>query len=422
MPFPYYTEPTHTRGTLTNDASNGTIDTSTANSEGRLIVDMSDRISLLAPSRNPFTTLLTNIGKTPEGKGYKGSGILKKVTGNPEFKWLEDFYGGRYCRVSSAYATSGLINISVTGAGATSAYIFTPGDVILNQRTGERMIVSLIQSSTQINIAASGRSVGSTAASAGVAGDEIFIVGNANEENAAARNMNTTQISNESNYTQIFRTTFGVSDTEKNANLYGGSDMLYRRSKKGAEHELDIERALWFGEKGSDTNGTQGKPRRFTGGILEFLTSGNSYVQNQGGLLTAPDMNTFLREGFTYGDTTKFLFCGGIVLQAINEIVRGQLMTKMTDKSYGVSIKQWISAFGTVNIVQNPLFTGEFSKYAFLLDMSSFKYRYLKDRDTRLKMSIQGRDIDGQVDEFITECGLERQLAPNCALLKGVQA
>lgn len=166
--------------------------------------------------------------------------MLKQSTGNPEFSWFEDFYGGRYAKVSGTYTSAtGACTITVTGAGTSSAYIFTVGDVIKNQRTGENMLVATIASSTTITVAADGRGFGTTAAAAGADGDELFIVGNVNEENAGARNVNTTRSAKESNYTQIFKTSIAVSGTEKSADLYGGKDLTYLRAKKGTEHALD---------------------------------------------------------------------------------------------------------------------------------------------------------------------------------------
>lgn len=38
---------------------------------------------------------------------------------------------------------------------------------------------------------------------------------------------------------QIFRTSIGLSGTQKEVSLYGGSDLPYQRAKKGTEHALD---------------------------------------------------------------------------------------------------------------------------------------------------------------------------------------
>ena len=279
------------------------------------------------------------------------------------------------------------------------------------------MLVTALASATSLTVTSA---YGTTAGAAGAAGDGIFIVGNVNEENGLARNTNDTLKTEVTNYTQIFKTSIAISNTAKESDTYGGKELPYKRAKKGTEHMLDIERAFWWGEKYSDTSGTQGHPRRATGGIHEFIEAGNSYVQNQGGPLTAPDLNTFLRETFTYGSDTKIVFAGGLWLQAVNEIARGQIQTKPLETTYGIKIKQWVSAFGTVNIVHNPLFVEDYAGSAYVLDMECFRHRYLNNRNTKLMTNIQANDTDGQVDQYLTECGLERKQPQRHGLIKGV--
>ncbi|KXB08558.1 hypothetical protein AKJ56_01010 [candidate division MSBL1 archaeon SCGC-AAA382N08] len=412
----YYVEPSHDQGTPTSTMR----DTSISSSEGRLKVDATDKVFLLEPNQHPLVTLLTNVGKTSDGTQWKGTGMLKAPTTNPEFSWFEDYYGGRYAKISSvASGTTGDIVLNVTGAGNESAYIFTVGDVVRNVDTGENFLVTSIESSTQIKSLSDSRSFGSTAAAAISADEGLFIVGNASEEGSGARNINTTRTTKESNYTQLFKATIGATGTEKESELYGEADMPYQRQKKATEHGLDIERAFWWGQK-SIMTGSNGYPKRGTGGVQEFIENSSSYVQNQGGPITAPDLNTFLREGFTYGSTTKTLFAGGIVVQAINEIARGQVVTKSLDETYGMNVNKWVTPFGTINIVHNPLFVDDYAGMAFLLDMDCFKYRYMQNRDTKLYTNVQSNDLDGQIDQFVTECGLERKQAAKCALLKGV--
>jgi hypothetical protein len=87
-----YNEPTHNQGNaITLTATNAGRDTSIASSEQRLIVDAVDKIFLLEPNKHPLVTLLTNVGKVYDGKAWKGSSMLKKPTGNPEFKWFKIF-------------------------------------------------------------------------------------------------------------------------------------------------------------------------------------------------------------------------------------------------------------------------------------------------------------------------------------------
>lgn len=410
--YPYYTEPTHDRST-TVVTDGGARDTAVSSAESRLVVDAVDKIFLLEPNKHPLVSLLTNVGKVWDGKAWTGQGLQKAPTGNPEFQWYEDVYGGRYARAASSQI-AGAGTCVVTGAGSSSAYIFTIGDVVRNARTGENYLVTAIAGANTITIT---NSYGDTPAAAIAAGDGLFIIGNVSSENAGARNVNTTRSTKCSNYTQIFKTSIAVTGTEKAAKLYGGADLPYLRAKKGTEHVMDIERAFWFGQKLTETSTYA---RRATGGIDEFITGGNSYVQNQGGPITAPDFNTFLREGFTYGNSQKLMFAGGIVLQAISEMSRGQLSTTNGDKTYGVKIQEWITPFGVVNLVHNPLFVDDYAGYAYLLDMECFTYRFMDGRDTKLETNVQANDVDGEIDQYITECGLERKQAPRHALLKGV--
>lgn len=84
--YPYYTEPTHDVGTITNDSSNKSRDTAVSSAEGRLKVDVVDKIFLLEPNQHSLVTLLTQVGRTFDGNTYKGSGMQKAACSNPEFK------------------------------------------------------------------------------------------------------------------------------------------------------------------------------------------------------------------------------------------------------------------------------------------------------------------------------------------------
>ncbi len=85
-----------------------------------------------------------------------------------------------------------------------------------------------------------------------------------------------------------------------------------------------------------------------------------------------------------------------------------------------MKVSTWVTAFGTVNIVHNPLFVEDYAGYAFMLDMESFAYRFMNNRDTKLETNIQAPDADGEIDQYISEVGLQRAQAAKHALLKGV--
>lgn len=82
--YPYYTESVHKQGTVAIAAGNAARTTATASTEERLIIDAQEKIMLLEPNRHSLVSLLTNVGKTYSGGSWKGVGILKAATGNPE--------------------------------------------------------------------------------------------------------------------------------------------------------------------------------------------------------------------------------------------------------------------------------------------------------------------------------------------------
>jgi hypothetical protein len=59
--YPYYTEPAHDQGVITNAANNAARTTLTSNQEQRMIIDAVDKIFLLEPNKHPLVTLLTNV-------------------------------------------------------------------------------------------------------------------------------------------------------------------------------------------------------------------------------------------------------------------------------------------------------------------------------------------------------------------------
>ena len=108
----------------------------------------------------------------------------------------EDVYGGRYARTTNA-ETAASTAIEVSGAGSSSGYIFTIGDIVRNSRTSENVLVSAVSANAFTAV----RAFGTVAAAAMNSGDGLFIVGNANEENASARNVNATRSTPQLNYT-----------------------------------------------------------------------------------------------------------------------------------------------------------------------------------------------------------------------------
>ena len=368
----------------------------------RLVVDMADKIALLQPSEAPFVTFLKRARKNTE------------AAENPKFQWLEDDLGARWDAINCGDGYAANITKVVVDTGAS----FSVGDVVKVPRTGECVIVTVVNpDGDNANELTIERAYGSTAAAAIVDNDPVVIIGNANQEGSGIRTIKSTEETNAYNYTQIFKTPFGVTGTQQSTKLYGGRDLSYQQMKKGVEHTVDISRSFYFGERKLDVTGTH--PRRTTQGLLGFL-SANNY--DASGALTQSEFDQNICEvAFKYGSKEKLMLASGRVLSVINGWALGKLQVMQGEKTFGLAVVKYVSPFGTLNIVYEPLFEGAvYGGYAAILDPENVKYRPLKGRDTKLRTNIQANDIDGRSDEYLTEAGLEVRSAKTHALLTGV--
>lgn len=360
----------------------------------RRVVDVAKKIDVLEPDSAPLTLLSKKMDK--------------RVAVNPEFNWMEE----------ASLVKSSQINHAAYNAGETdlvvdSGAIFRAGDVVKVVATGEQLLVTAVVTNTLTVTRAWG-----VTTTTNIPDDSVLlVVGNANAEHATKRNMKIGDITKKTNYTQIFRTPFGISRTANESDTNGKNDLAHQRMMQLIEHQKEIERAFWFGEPKEDLTGAT--PRRATGGVDYFIQTN---ATDAGGGLTEAEFDGFLRTGFRYGSKTKWLFAAPIIVSAISFWSKSKVVTSNDDKSYGVSIQKVVTPFGTVNIVNMNLFTEVtlYSGYAYLIDMDCLAYRYIANSDTKLKTNIQDPSADGEEDEYLTECGLEFSQEKKCALLYNV--
>lgn len=362
----------------------------------RRVVDIAKTIDVLEPDAAPLVQLTKK--------------IEKKVATNPKFNWMEE---ESLVKTDTVNYTTGYTS------GATEIVVdngtrFRAGDLVKDVTTGEQLLVTGVATNT-LTVR---RGWGTTSATTVSDADVLLIIGSANPEGATARTKKIGDQVEKTNYTQIFRTPFGITETANNSELYGGGDLKHQRMMQMIEHQKDIERGFWFGEAYEDTSNDT-HPRRATGGVDSFITTN---ATDASGTLTESEFDTWLRTGFRYGSKTKWLFAAPIVLSAINYWAKNKLQILPKEKTYGISVAQYLSPFGTVNLVLNNIFTETttYSGYSYLLDLEGMKYRFLANRDTKLKTNIQANDADEEVDEYITEAGLHFSQEKKDSLLYNV--
>lgn len=371
----------------------GDLATDTINQSQR-VVDMDDSIAQLEPDAAPLTLLLRKLRKQPAI--------------SPKVEWLEDERMPRIT-TTSASAASNASSVSVTDN------IFRVGDVVRDSTTGEALEVTATASgSITVN-----RAIGSVAAAAVGSGDELYIVANVNAEGASLRQIKVTKLVNAYNYCEIVRTPMGITGTEAASKLYGGPDRDRLQAYSAIEHMRQWENVFFFGARKEDTS-TSGAPKRFCGGLQEYIATNKTTGV---GTLSESTFQDFLRTGFRFGSDRKVLFASPLLVKAIEGFARSTIKTETAQThgdTFGISMKTYVSGQGVVDIVMHRDWndSATYKGYGFLVDVDALKYRPL--RDTKLLENRQANDADKIEDEYLTEASLELQHERKHALITGV--
>lgn len=350
----------------------------------KLVIDMSEKISMLRPSASPLIVLSKRMG-SDSCSSYK-------------FEWMEDDLMARWV------TNTAQILVGDTTLTIDDSSVLAVDDLLKVPATGEIMKVATIASGTSITVT---RSYGETAASGTVAvSGKLVCMGNAIMQGDGIPGEKYNVEAPQYNYTQIFRTPFSVTNTLNAMKLYGKKELAIQRVKKGIEHAVSMEYAFLFGERKLDVSGNQ--PRTMTAGVLKFLVGTTNAFTKALTSTTEDDFNAWCESIFTYGSETKIVLCSPNFISFINKLAKGssgQLKVENGATTYGLAVMTYVTAHGTLKLVKHPLLINGYAGYGIVLDMEEIKYRAL--RDTKLETNRQNNDVDGIQEEYITEAGLE---------------
>jgi hypothetical protein len=305
-------------------------------------------------------------------------------------------------QVSAAGQTAGDTTFTV---GSTTNVL--PGMIMRVDSTGENIIINSVVSTTQISVA---RGVGNVAAQAIAANIYMYQVGNAFEESSLRPQsliINPVRITN---FTQIFRNTWAVSDSARATMMIAGdTNVAESRQDCAAFHAKDIETALIFGQKSQSTR--NGQPFRTMDGLISIVGNLAYYPS----YMTAVNVNTAgsttnytQLEGFldpVFNQTTdpkvaneRVLFCGGTAKKVLTAIGRLNGLYQMVDgqTNWGLQFSTFKTSRGTFRVIEHPLFNSNVSwqKLAVAVDLSTFNVAYLGDRKTQNKEFNQDTDAN----------------------------
>lgn len=366
---------------------------STANvPASRRVRDVQRGIAYVDPDENPLIAVT------------RGAKDGSKSCFNSKFEWIEkDMLPPRWDQVNGAM-TTGDLTMTVDNGG-----YFTVGDLVKVGTTGEVVLVTSIATNALTVTRSFGDSSGTAAATIGDNVD-VRIIGNAIKEGAAVGTPRSNEETYPYNFTQIFRTEFGATGSEMVSENYTGRDRVREAKEKAIEHAVDIEAAFIWGERAEDTSDTGG-PRRATGGLLYFLTSN---AKSSIGTLTEPELEDWAEDLFqrTGGKNTRLLLASPLWVSTLNQLAAGRQQVAPKEDTFGVHITRWVTGHGDFLIAKHRLLVdgtnGDgYAGHAIAVDPSRLKYRYLRERDTKLLKDRQAPGDDKFTDEYLSECGLQ---------------
>jgi len=293
---------------------------------------------------------------------------------------------------------------------------------ITSSYSHEIVTVSSVTSDTVIVIARA--AAGSTATP--IADDTYFTkIGNVFEEGSTSPNSSTRNPTKFSNYNQIFKTSFRITETAKLTKTRTGDSLTNDKKRKMFDHSVAMELAFLFGKR-YETTGAAGKPQRYTGGLLYMLSQ---YASTRiTAFTTTPTEKTLLDAIYPIWDydtdagDQRICFAGNGALNSLNQLAKDSSSTRVNftgkiENAYGMKLQEWIFPQGNIYVKTHPLFNthGRFTNDLFVFDPSVLIYRYM--RDTKSQDNIQANDADEQKGQWLSECGLEMQHAKTACWL-----
>ena len=328
-------------------------------------------------------------------------------TDDPEFKNFRDEIPERTLKINMAGTTAAGVTALTVDSDANSKFVVI-GALIVNLVTGEVMRASADSSSlTAITVE---RNIGGTTYT--IADDsDLAIVGFAAQEGATSPTAVSFDAVVSSNYTQIFRTAFKVTNTLKSTYLRTGNKEDEVITKGLRMHMMDIERAMIWGKK-HEASGSTAQPTRYTGGLLNSITTvidgtAGSY---SGGVISEDNFDRELIETiFAFGSKTKVAFIGARVASSLQKMGKDRWQPTVVEGTYGVSMTRYATFAGDLLVHVHPQFRqiSGMANSMLVVDFPFTRYRYLANRDTQLLRDRQANDEDAVKHEYLTECGLE---------------
>lgn len=348
------------------------------------------------------------------------SKMRKESVDDPQFSWWEEAHNPIRLLVNGAVTTA-QVTVTIDGGDAQD---LVAGDVLLVEKTettaydNEIIVVSAVASSTQFTVTR-----GQAGTTAGTIVDNSYLtkIGNVFSEGSTSPNSSTRNPTKYTNYCQIFKTSYELTNTAVKNKVRTGDPLKNDKIRKMFDHSVALEFASLFG-KPYETTGANGKPLRYTGGLMHFLAT--AYAAGDTSCMTiwttTPTEDEFVNAVYKVWDyeaegagNERIVLAGNGFLNSLNRLARSATNTRInfngTVDVYGMKLQEWVFPQGTLYIRTHPLMNvhPRFTNSAFVINPGAVRWRPHTDRDTKHQDNIQANDADTRKGQWITEGGCE---------------
>ena len=376
----------------------GVISSSQMNS-ANAVPEVEKVLQLLQPYQTPFLQFL-----------FFGNRKAKPVTSPfAKFSWFEsELYPHQTTNKQAITALGTPATLTLTSSNCNSISIFNTDDIVLIEETDQMAYVSVKNASQVVLTHIDGTT---PLVSLQSEGSYLKIIGSRNTEYSGVRTAVSVKEVEKYNYLNIFSESVATTGRHQAGETYtDGVDHAALVAKKIEEMKLQAERYFLFAP--SQGYATAGNYRTTWG--HGFLGRVQTHVNSYSSSLDEDTFDDHLREVFEKGSNRKIHLCGSGQLTELNKFIKSryEINPNPVTTIYGVNVREYLTPFGTVDIIWNPVMDGKFTNYGFTIDADKVRLRYMANdkkgsRKFRIEEGVETPGVDGTTTKILMDLGIE---------------
>lgn len=351
------------------------------------------------------------------------AGMPKDNIRNTEFSWVEDSHISGNAELTANHDNA------VTAIAVDDTNLWIVGSIIINQSTGEHMLITAIAGTTVTVV----RGFTNTTAAAGTTGDKVQMIGTAFAEGSDGAESVMQVGESRTNYVQIFKAAYGVTGTANAVEYQSGNKMAESKGQARTQLAEQIERSFMFGRPGVLSQGQ--KVLRLSAGIDYSIRQYGGLVESANDNATAGRLNiytlqNFLRRVFDRSikgqPNERISFTSSHVIELIQRMVMdlGEYSINVRETAFGIRVVELITPNGTIKMLTHPMFieNDAWALQLWVLHPAGIRRKILRDVmvvDQTQQNQANAKDIES--GHLLTELGFEVKGVQTMGMITNIQ-